>query len=324
MQRRTLLSAFGAGSLLLAGCGGGDDGGIAPALSQPQAQAAAADIVQTAQATPAFSTLVRALDTAGLVPTLQGDGPFTVFAPDNAAFDALLAELGVTLPQLLADQALLRSVLTFHVLPVRATSTQIPAGRALTTVQGGIAKAEPVGGGLQLTDGRNRTATVTQADILARNGVIHRIDRVLLPANRSIVQLAQATPDLSTLVAAVQAAGLDTTLAGTGPFTVLAPTNAAFTALLAELGVTQAQLLADTALLQRVLAYHVLPQRALRAEIPAGTALATASAAAGDTLVVSAAGVVTDRLGRTANLVLTDRFATNGVVHVIDRVLRPA
>jgi uncharacterized surface protein with fasciclin (FAS1) repeats len=311
MHRRTLLTAFGAGSLLLAGCGGGDD---PPPL----------DIVQTAQATPEFSTLVQAVSAAGLAPTLQGVGPFTVFAPTNAAFAALLTELGVTLEQLVADQALLRSVLTYHVLPDLVAASQVPAGRAITTVQGGIFKIDPVNGGLRITDGRNRTATITATDIAARNGVIHRIDRVLLPADRNIVQLAQATPELSTLVAAVQAAGLGGTLSGTGPFTVLAPTNAAFAALLTELGISQATLLADVPLLQRVLGYHVLPQRVLRAEIPAGTPLATASTTAGDRLSISAAGVVTDALGRTANLAATDIFASNGVVHVIDRVLRPA
>lgn len=311
MHRRTLLTAFGAGSLLLAGCGGGDD---PPPL----------DIVQTAQATPEFSTLVQAVSAAGLVPTLQGAGPFTVFAPTNAAFAALLTELGVTLEQLVADQALLRSVLTYHVLPDLVAASQVPAGRAITTVQGGVFKIDPVNGGLRITDGRNRTATITATDIAARNGVIHRIDRVLLPADRNIVQLAQATPELSTLVAAVQAAGLAGTLSGTGPFTVLAPTNAAFAALLTELGISQATLLADVPLLQRVLGYHVLPQRVLRAEIPAGTPLATASTTMSDRLSISAAGVVTDALGRTANLAATDIFASNGVVHVIDRVLRPA
>lgn len=311
MHRRTLLTAFGAGSLLLAGCGGGDD---PPPL----------DIVQTAQATPEFSTLVQAVSAAGLVPTLQGAGPFTVFAPTNAAFAALLTELGVTVEQLVADQALLRSVLTYHVLPDLVAASQVPAGRAITTVQGGVFKIDPVNGGLRITDGRNRTATITATDIAARNGVIHRIDRVLLPADRNIVQLAQATPELSTLVAAVQAAGLAGTLSGTGPFTVLAPTNAAFAALLTELGISQATLLADVPLLQRVLGYHVLPQRVLRAEIPAGTPLATASTTMSDRLSISAAGVVTDALGRTANLAATDIFASNGVVHVIDRVLRPA
>jgi uncharacterized surface protein with fasciclin (FAS1) repeats len=100
--------------------------------------------------------------------------------------------------------------------------------------------------------------------------VVHLVDRVLLPANQDIVATAQALPDFSILVEAVAAAGLVDTLQGTGPFTVFAPTNAAFAALLAELGVSKAALLADKAMLTKVLTYHVLPSRVLKAEVPVG------------------------------------------------------
>jgi uncharacterized surface protein with fasciclin (FAS1) repeats len=146
------------------------------------------------------------------------------------------------------------------------------------------------------------------------------VDKVILPANQNVVQTAQATPSLSILVEAVVAANLAATLSGTGPFTVFAPTDTAFAALLTELGVTKAQLLADTALLTKVLTYHVLPARALKADIVPGTQPASVE---GETFSISAALVITDQRSRTAGISKTDVLATNGVVHVIDKVLLP-
>ena len=132
---------------------------------------------------------------------------------------------------------------------------------------------------------------------------------------------AQALPDFSILVEAVVAAGLVETLQGTGPFTVFAPTNAAFAALLAELGVSKAALLADKALLTKVLTYHVVGARVLKAEVPVGAAIATVQ---GQTFVVDASLKITDQKQRTTSIVATDVFTSNGVIHVVDRVLLPA
>ena len=121
---------------------------------------------------------------------------------------------------------------------------------------------------LVVTDGRNRQATITATDVPASNGVIHVIDKVLLPADKTIVQTAQALPGFSILVQAVGAANLATALSAPGPLTVFAPTDAAFADLLVELGMTQQQLLADTALLTKVLTYHVVPGRVLKADVP--------------------------------------------------------
>jgi uncharacterized surface protein with fasciclin (FAS1) repeats len=278
------------------------------------------DIVEIAQADPQFSILVEALVAADLVGTLQGAGPFTVFAPTNAAFAALLAELGVTKEALLADKALLTSVLTYHVVPGRVAAAGVPLGQAITSVQGGVFKVEN-SGGLKVTDGRNRVTNITATDIDARNGVIHVVDRVLLPANRDVVATAQAVPELSILVEAVVAAGLVGTLQGPGPFTVFAPTNTAFAALLTELGVTKEALLANTALLTQVLTYHVVPGRVLKAAVPINTPIATVQ---GQTITVSPALQITDQRARTSGITATDIFTSNGVVHLIDRVLLPA
>ncbi len=309
-----ILTGTAAASALLTACGGSDH----PA-PQP-------DIVQLAQATPSLSILVEAVVAADLVTTLKGPGPFTVFAPTDAAFAALLTELGLTKAQLLADKALLTQVLTYHVVPGKVQKADIPLGRAITSVETSIFKIDAVGADVVITDGRNRTSRITATDIQASNGVVHVIDKVILPANRNIVQTAQAlaasTPaEFTVLVEAVVAAGLVPTLSGPGPFTVFAPTDAAFAALLTELGLTKAALLANTTLLTSVLTYHVVRGRVLKADVPVNTPITTVQ---GQSFTVSPALVITDALGRTSNIRATDVLTTNGVIHVIDTVLRPA
>ncbi len=301
---KTLLLA---GSVsFLAACGGGDDG-------TPR-------VLDRINTDPQFSTLSAALNTAGLSNTFAGTDTYTVFAPTNAAFAALLAELGITQQQLLADRALLTTVLTYHVLPGDVRRAAIPAGRAITTLQGGFFKIEAEGSALVLTDGRNRSTNITTTDLVANNGVVHVVDRVLLPANANLVATAQSVPDFSILVDAVVAAGLVDTLSGPGPFTVFAPTNAAFAALLSELGVTAEELLADTELLTRVLTYHVVPARVLAADIAFNTPI---NSVQGGSFSIASNLAITDARGRSANIVGTDVFTTNGVVHTIDRVILP-
>ncbi|MBK9361649.1 MAG: fasciclin domain-containing protein [Rubrivivax sp.] len=301
---RTL--ALAATTSFLAACGGGDD--------HPSSTLA------VAQADPQFSILVEAVNAAGLADTLAGPGPLTVFAPTNAAFAALLTELGVTKDALLANKPLLTAVLTYHVLPAKVERAQVPLGQPVTTVQGGIFKVDAVGQNLVITDGRNRSATLTATDIQAGNGVVHVIDKVILPADKTIVQTAQALPQFSILVEAVVAADLAGALSGTGPFTVFAPTNDAFAALLAELGITKDALLADKALLTQVLTYHVLPSRVLKAQVPVGTPITSLQ---GDSFTIDATLAITDQRGRKAAIVGTDVLASNGVIHVIDKVILP-
>lgn len=298
----------------LAACGSSDDDTPTPA---PQ------NVVQLAQATPDLSILVEAVVAADLGATLSGPGPFTVFAPTNAAFTALLTELGVTKAQLLADKPLLTAVLQYHVLGARVARSQVPLGKAISPLAGGIFKIDQVGADLVVTDGRNRTARITATDISASNGVVHLLDNVILPADGDIVQTAQANPTFSILVEALVAANLAGALSGAGPFTVFAPTDTAFAALLTELGVTKAQLLADTSLLTSVLTYHVIPGRVLKADVAPGVQPATLQ---GQSFSISAGLVITDGRtpARTANIVTTDVLSSNGVIHVIDRVILPS
>lgn len=306
-NRRTVLmtAVLGASTTLLQACGGSDD--------EPQR-----NIVELAQNTPELSILVEAVVAAGLAPTLS-TGSLTVFAPTNAAFAALLTELGVTKDALLANKPLLTAVLTYHVLGSKVMRTDVPLGKAITPVSGGFFKIES-NNGLKITDGRNRVSTITSTDIQASNGVVHLVDRVLLPADKDIVATASALPDFSILVEAVAAAGLVSTLQGTGPFTVFAPTNAAFAALLTELSVTKEALLANTALLTQVLTYHVVPARVLKAEVPVNTAITTVQ---GQTFTINSSLMITDQNMRTSNIVAADVFTSNGVIHVVDKVILP-
>jgi uncharacterized surface protein with fasciclin (FAS1) repeats len=298
----------------LAACG--DDGDGDPTTGNPTQ-----NIVELAQGNPDLSILVDAVTAADLGATLSGPGPFTVFAPTNQAFTDLLTELGVSKDELLANTELLTAVLTYHVLGAEVPRSAVPLGKAVEPVGGGFFKIDEVQGDLVITDGRNRASKVVTADVEATNGVVHVVDKVMLPADKTIVETAAALPQFSILVDAVEAAGLVEALSAEGPFTVFAPTNDAFAALLAELGLTAEQLLANRELLTAVLGYHVLGARVLEADVVPGAQPATLQ---GESFSIGADLVVTDARSRTAHITATDVLASNGVIHVLDRVILPA
>jgi uncharacterized surface protein with fasciclin (FAS1) repeats len=317
------LTAVAASAGLLAACGGGDDV-ITPV-------APTKNIVEIAQATPDLSILVEAVVAAGLAGTLSAPGTLTVFAPTNLAFTNLLTELGITKAALLANVPLLTKVLTYHVLTATVKKADIPLGKAIDPILTGtsdIFKIDVVGANVVITDGRNRKSNITDTDILATNGVVHLIDKVILPADKDIVATALASnPEFTTLVAALQQANLVTALQGAGPFTVFAPTNLAFDALRLELGggttpITVAALLANPKLAD-ILKYHVLTSRVLKADITAGAAVATLAGAT-ETISINSSFVITDKKGRTSNITGTDILASNGVIHVINKVILPS
>lgn len=270
----------------------------------------APDIVGLAQATPDLSTLVTALTEAELVTTLQGDGPFTVFAPVNAAFDELGSD---AVGRLLEDdnQALLQKVLTYHVVPGRILAADLTDGQMVTTVEGSALEID-LDGGTSVNG-----ATIIQTDILASNGVVHLIDGVLLE-NLDIIDVA-TVQGFSTLVTAVEVAGLESTLRSAGPFTVFAPTNEAFDALPAG---TLDDLLADPPALANVLTYHVVGAEAFSSDLSDGQVLTTVQ---GGTVEVDINGSAISIVGseNTATVIAADVDASNGVVHVIDAVLLP-
>lgn len=270
------------------------------------------DIVETAQGETTLSTLVTALTEASLVATLQGEGPFTVFAPTNDAFDDL--PTGV-LEYLLANPTELASILQYHVVEGKVLSTDLATG-PVTTLNGTI-QVVVSGGDVTL----NGVADVETADVEATNGVVHIIDEVLIPADfdipvvLDIVETAQDTEILSTLVTAVTEAQLVATLQGEGPFTVFAPTNDAFAAL--PDGVLD-YLLANPDELTNILKYHVVDGSILSDALTSGP-VTTLNGTDIDIDVTS--GVV---INGSSEVVAADVKATNGVVHVIDEVLIPA
>nr|WP_297351480.1 fasciclin domain-containing protein [uncultured Caldimonas sp.] len=314
-----LLLALAASSLIAACGGGGDD-------DDEAASATLAQTVQSSAKTDAdgdgFSLLLAAVQAAdpSVAAALNGSSKLTVFAPTNAAFQQLLAELGVTKEQLLADQALLTQVLTYHVVSGEVARADVPLGQPIATLEGGVFKVEAQGDGLAVTDERNRVAAITATDVRASNGVLHTIDKVLLPGDKDIAATAAANPEFSILIEALEAADLTSALQADGPFTVFAPTNAAFADLLGELGVTKDQLLANTDLLTQVLTYHVVNARVFKAQVPIGQPVTSLQ---GGTFTVGADLAITDGAGRRSNLVATDVLARNGVIHVVDKVLLP-
>ena len=312
-MKRQFLKTFLAASAMavLAACGGGDDHPAAPVAVAPTK-----NVVELAQGTGDLSILVEAVVAAGLAPTLSGTGPFTVFAPTNAAFAAALTELGLTKDQLLApaNKPLLTSILTYHVVSGKVLKAQVPLGTPIATVQG---ESFTVDASLAITDQRGRKAAITATDILATNGVVHLIDKVILPTDKNIVQVAQGNPDFSILVEAVIAADLVSTLSGTNSFTVFAPTNEAFAKLPAGTvdNLLKPEMKKD---LTNILTYHVVAGKLMAADLKDGQKLKTVEG--GELTVSVKAGKV---MINGANVTIADVVSSNGVTHVIDAVLMP-
>lgn len=161
-------------ALAIAGCGDSNDTANAPATESTAAANEGKNIVVVAQGNKDLSTLVAALTAGGLVETLQGKGPFTVFAPTNAAFAAIQPTVDKLLKP--ANKEELKSVLTYHVVPGKIEAADLKDGQELTTVQGDKLKVTIDGDTVKIND-----ATVVQADVQAGNGVVHVIDGVLVP-----------------------------------------------------------------------------------------------------------------------------------------------
>ncbi len=282
-----------------------------------------------------LTSLAAALEATNLVTTLQGTGPFTVFAPSNAAFDDLLNATGLDLDNLTADQeALVTNILLNHVIignTISATEL-VNAGSGYTNT----AATGPNGENLSLyfttSNGVmfNGESTVTSADNTATNGTVHIVDTVIgLP---TIATFATTNPALDNLVSALQLADTGSPAvpyistvsnAAAGPFTVFAPTNDAFASLLLELDPSGSTALGDLdpATVNAVLTYHIVNANVQSDELATGT-VATLG---GDITADTSDFTLTDPNGRVSNIVtsLVDIQAMNGVVHVIDKVILP-
>jgi uncharacterized surface protein with fasciclin (FAS1) repeats len=260
------------------------------------------------KAPPTFSTLNAALARAGLAGAVSS-GRMTIFAPTDAAF----ASLGLT-PKNISSVPNLAEILLYHVIDGIVYSNQLSTGFFET--KGGSYVEINLTGGVMIND-----ASVVRADMKARNGVIHIIDQVLFPPDKNLVDLALSlNPEFSILVQAVIKADLASVLSTGGPFTVFAPTNAAFSELLGFLGASSLDDI-PAEVLKKVLLYHVVEGRVFSTDLSSGM-VPTLN---GDFYISMESLSITDFNNRETGLVqnFLNIQATNGVVHVIDRVLLP-
>ncbi|MEO8610291.1 MAG: fasciclin domain-containing protein [Chloroflexota bacterium] len=338
--------------------------GVAPIFAQdatPEAMPTdtIADLVvaSTTASTPEFTTLlaaVQAADPAFLQTLSDPTAHVTVFAPTDAAFNELLTSLNMSAADLLANTALLDTVLSYHVVPGvfdAASVTKLDGALLGTALPENALSIKVADGKVMVND-----ATVVTADVKAANGVVHVIDKVLVPANVTdiaaqmttmmemtpdpmatpagsiadtvVMSASASTPEFSTLLAAVQAAdpAVLTTLSNSGSYTVFAPTDAAFSAAFTAMNVKPADVLADQANLTNILLYHVIPGKfsaatviAVASASPDGVKVATLLPGTTVTIkVVDGKVMVND-----ATVVTPDVAASNGIIHVIDGVLMP-
>jgi uncharacterized surface protein with fasciclin (FAS1) repeats len=283
------------------------------------------NIVELAVATEDLSSLVAAVQRAGLVDALSDESAdLTVFAPTNAAFATFLAANNFNSVDDVPVEVL-QQVLLNHVIGAEVKAADVTTGYVNT-----LATYSTTTSNIDMfinTDGLiiNGASNIVTTDIDANNGVVHTVDAVIgIPL---IPTFAVANPDFSILVQALTRSDLSqnyaTFLSGTGPFTVFAPTNAAFAALLAELGANSLEDI-DAETLEAVLTYHVVAgANVVAGSLTEGQVVATAQTG---TFIVSLSGgaKITDGAGRETNIIATDIQGSNGVVHAIDRVLLPS
>jgi transforming growth factor-beta-induced protein len=335
--------------LVSSACGGADETAVIYTGNNPVT--APRDIVDTAVAAE-LSTLVAAVGAAEITDDLRADGPLTVFAPTDAAFEALPPGL-IDLLLEPRNRGLLTDILTYHVASGLLTSAELIEASPITTLEGGTLRVAEVtipsddDSDPTLEVRVNDEATIVAADQLATNGIVHVIDTVLVPADRAddladlidsipevldIVATAEAAGTFSTLLEALDDAGLTDTLEGPGPFTVFAPTNAAFN----RLTPAQQAALQDPEVLEAVLRFHVLAGE-IRTDSILTERLFTTLEGQGARLarVITRTEVDEDDADDPevevtveftfagVRLQVTDIEATNGVIHVIDTVLVP-
>ncbi|MEM6964832.1 MAG: fasciclin domain-containing protein [Bacteroidota bacterium] len=258
---------------------------------------------------PVHTTLETAVGLAGLVDVLDDEGPFTVFAPTDDAFMNMDQDL---LNALLADPMdSLAKALLYHVTAGEILSATLTNGQTATTL---------LGQGIEVTIDANgvfiNNAQVTIADIVTFNGVVHVIDAVILPPALNVVDVIVNSPDHTTLETVVVDAGLDGVLSGEGPFTVFAPTDAAFMNM--DQNLLSALQADPTDSLVTALLYHAVSGEVLSSTLTDGQAAGTLLGQNID-VTIDANGVFTNN----AQVTVTDIRTFNGVVHVIDAVMLP-
>ena len=276
-----------------------------------QAEEESKTIVDIAVEDGRFTTLVAALQAADLDTVLSEDGPFTVFAPTDDAF-AKLPE--GTVESLLETIPELKNILLYHVVSGNVLAADVVSLESAETLQGQNISISVTGDVVKINDSQ-----VIITDIQGSNGTIHVIDTVLLPEaeeeSKTIVDIAVEDGRFTTLVAALQAADLDTVLSEDGPFTVFAPTDDAFAKLPEG---TVESLLETIPELKNILLYHVVSGNVLAADV---VSLESAETLQGQNISISVTGDVVKI--NDSQVIITDIQGTNGTIHVIDTVLLP-
>lgn len=283
-------------------------------------------ITGIASRTPDLSILVQALTRVDLAATLQGPGPFTVFAPTNEAFLNFLDANGFDSLDDVPDNVLTQ-VLLNHVVSGSFQSSALTTGYIKTLAKGSASTSNTLSMYVDLTSGvkLNGMANVTTADVMATNGVVHIVDAVIgLP---TIVTHALANPNFSTLVSVVTDPAQSSILAalsGPGPLTVFAPTNGGFTTLnndLITLGLPGGIADVSDETITNVLLYHVLSGNNLASSLTS-TNYTTLLTQTFEVQLTGGAKII-DKNARTANIIITDVQCTNGVIHAIDNAILP-
>jgi uncharacterized surface protein with fasciclin (FAS1) repeats len=275
------------------------------------APVSAKDLVDTAVSAGSFKTLAAALQAAGLIDALKGEGPFTVFAPTDDAF-AKLPEGTVETLLKPENKGRLVSVLTYHVVKGKVPAATVVGLRGATTLNGQRVDIQVDGGNVQVDN-----ANVVKTDVECSNGIIHVIDSVMLPATDDIPTTASKAGTFNTLLAAVKAAGLVEALSGEGPLTVFAPTDEAFAKL--PKGTVETLLKPENrGKLAAILKYHVVSGRVYSTDALAAGEATTLQGGKVKIVATASGAKVND-----ANLVATDIDSSNGVIHVIDAVILP-
>jgi uncharacterized surface protein with fasciclin (FAS1) repeats len=291
-------------ALGLVACGDDDD-------DNPTEPEGPGTISEIARQDARLTTLVAALEAAGLDESLETSGPFTVFAPVNEAFDGL--PLGWFANLLLPEnEDILTKILSYHVVAGAAFSTDLTDGQALTTLEGTALTVNIAGGTITISDASGKDVDIVEADIEASNGVLHPTREIFVP-ELDVVEVARIS-GYSTLVSLVETAGLTETLEGEGPFTIFAPNNLAFEGLVAPEG----EALTD------LLTYHVVADELLAADLTDGQVLTTEQ---GEDITVNIDGTtvtITDANGNVSTVSRTDLVGSNGVIHGLEAVLLPA
>jgi uncharacterized surface protein with fasciclin (FAS1) repeats len=274
-------------------------------------------VVGVAQGNANFSILVAAVEKAGLVGALSDlTKNYTVFAPTNAAFEAAGYPLATIngLSQTDVNNILI-PLLTYHVLGAKVASTAVPASDTVKTLNGKNIFASKNGNGVFVNG-----VKVTIADLAASNGIVHAIDKVLLPPTQTIAQLVTNNPSLSLLKTAVTHAGLAGALSGPGKFTVFAPTNDAFPAALDTDGEITA---VAPAAVGAIVGSHTFTTNIFASDLVAGNTGATFNPLTTLTIGLSPVTVKITGSANAASAVTTPNIvALNGVVHLINKVLQ--